>query len=187
MTETLKLLDVRPTLRAGGEPFAEIMQAVTSLADAQGLRLIVTFKPAPLFAVLGKRGYAHSERELENGDWEVTFTPEVGTRPPAYDTLPTDAPKAPPANRDATDVTRWPAPIRKLDNRGMMPPEPMVLTLETLEGMAEGDVLEILNDRDPLLLYPELAVRGHLAHRKEKTPEGYGVLIRKGAPQGAGV
>lgn len=172
MTESLKLLDVRPILRAGGEPFGEIMQAVTSLADGQGLRLIATFKPAPLFAVLGKRGFAHSERELENGEWEVTFTPETEAKPTA------------PATRDATDATGWPAPSRKLDNRGLMPPEPMVLTLETLETMAEGEVLEILNDRDPLLLYPELAARGHLAQRKEKTPEGYAVLIRRGAAQG---
>ena len=80
MSESLKLVDVRPILRDGGEPFAEIMQSVASLADGQGLRLLATFKPEPLFAILGKQGFSHTAREIGEGDWEITFTPAVGRR-----------------------------------------------------------------------------------------------------------
>lgn len=47
-----------------------------------------------------------------------------------------------------------------IDNRGLEPPEPMVNILAALRGMADGDELLALMDRDPLLLYPELERRG---------------------------
>jgi uncharacterized protein (DUF2249 family) len=73
MTAAFVDLDVRPILRAGGEPFQEIMQTVAALAPGQGLRLFATFKPVPLFGVLGSKGFSHEAKELEGGDWEVLF------------------------------------------------------------------------------------------------------------------
>lgn len=70
-------LDVRDILKAGGEPFSAIMQAVDGLAPGQALKLLATFKPVPLFAVMSQRGFDHSEREIGGGDWEVTFTPSA--------------------------------------------------------------------------------------------------------------
>jgi uncharacterized protein (DUF2249 family) len=178
MTASLQTLDVRPILLAGVEPFQEIMQAVAQLDSGQGLRLLANFKPAPLFSVMQKKGFAHCESELEGGDWEVIFTPVTAAA----------AQPAPPsgtghtAQAEAADA--WPAPSRTLDNRGMMPPEPMVITLETIEAMAAGEVLEGWYDRDPLLLYPELETRGHLARCEKRGAGDYRVLIRRGAGQG---
>ncbi|MBI2767189.1 MAG: DUF2249 domain-containing protein [Chloroflexi bacterium] len=47
-----------------------------------------------------------------------------------------------------------------LDNRGLQPPEPMVRILEALQALPEGDRLEAIMDREPVLLYPELERRG---------------------------
>jgi uncharacterized protein (DUF2249 family) len=78
MTEpSLSTLDVRDILKSGGEPFSAIMQAVDGLAPGQGLKLLATFKPAPLFAVMAQRGFGHSEREIGGGDWEIIFTPSA--------------------------------------------------------------------------------------------------------------
>lgn len=74
-TTDLSTLDVRDILKAGGEPFSQIMQAVDALTPGQGLRLLATFKPVPLFGVLAQRGFGHTEREIGGGDWEVIFTP----------------------------------------------------------------------------------------------------------------
>lgn len=79
-------LDVREILRAGGEPFSKIMQAVDALSPGQGLRLLATFKPVPLFGVMAQRGFGHTEHEIGGGDWEVIFTPSAknaqnGARP----------------------------------------------------------------------------------------------------------
>lgn len=71
----LSTLDVRDILKAGGEPFSQIMTAVEALAPGQGLRLLATFKPAPLFVVMAQRGFGHTEREIGGGDWEVIFLP----------------------------------------------------------------------------------------------------------------
>ena len=75
MTQAPHELDVRPILRAGGEPFSAIMEAVNGLAAGQSFRLLATFEPVPLYAVLAKKGFDHAAREIGGGDWEVMFTP----------------------------------------------------------------------------------------------------------------
>jgi uncharacterized protein (DUF2249 family) len=74
-THDLSTLDVRDILKAGGEPFSQIMQAVEALSPGQRLRLLATFKPVPLFGVMAQRGFNHTEREIGGGDWEVIFAP----------------------------------------------------------------------------------------------------------------
>ena len=108
-------LDVRPILAAGGEPFGRIMEAVASLDPDEGLRLLAPFRPVPLFAALGSKGFTHEDREIGDGDWEVLFTPSV----------------APAATTPETSSARWPGPLMRLDNRGLTPPEPMVKVPET--------------------------------------------------------
>ena len=67
-------VDVRPILRAGGEPFSIDHGRARALEPGQGLRLYATFKPIPLFGVMADKGFAHSENELDGGEWEVLFT-----------------------------------------------------------------------------------------------------------------
>jgi len=175
MTAAFVDLDVRPILRAGGEPFQEIMKTVATLAPGQGLRLLATFKPVPLFSVLGSKGLSHEERELEGGDWEVLFRPAQS----AGKTEPASA--AP-----ASDAAAWPEPVQHLDNRELDPPEPMVRILAATETMKEGDVLSALLCREPIFLIPELAKRGH-AWRGGFESDGktYKILVRVGAARHA--
>ncbi|MBC7281611.1 DUF2249 domain-containing protein [Hoeflea sp.] len=141
-------LDVRPILAAGGEPFGRIMEVVTSLGPDEGLRLLAPFRPVPLFGALASKGLAHQDREIGGGDWEVLFTPAL-------------APTASAAAAAAASVARWPGPLMHLDNRGLMPPEPMVKVLGAAEAMQPGEVMEVLLDREPSFLFPQLAERGH--------------------------
>lgn len=149
MTTEFIDVDVRPILRAGGEPFSVIMQAVEELEPGQGLRLFATFKPIPLFGVLGSRGFSHEAIELDDGEWEVRFRP--GGTSPSLSSV----------NQDSTDVAAWPEPSIDLDNRDLDPPEPMVRILEAVEGLKGGEVLSALLLREPRFLFPELAKRGH--------------------------
>jgi uncharacterized protein (DUF2249 family) len=171
MPTTFVDLDVRPILRAGGEPFQQIMEAVTGLSPGQGLRLFATFKPAPLFAVLGSKGFSYEATELDGGDWEVLFRPTQaasGTEPPAAVSI--------------ADSSNWPAPLQELDNRALDPPEPMVRILAATEAMKDGEVLSALLCREPVFLLPELAKRGH-AWRGGFESDGktYKILVRVGA------
>ncbi len=53
------------------------------------------------------------------------------------------------------------APAPRLDLRGLDPPEPMRRALDAVEALHPGECVEILTDREPLLLQRELARRGH--------------------------
>jgi hypothetical protein len=57
-------------------------------------------------------------------------------------------------------ICRVPSMLR-LDLRALEPPEPMRRALEAVESLGPVDVLEILTDREPMLLQRELARRGH--------------------------
>ncbi|TAL54403.1 DUF2249 domain-containing protein [Pandoraea sp.] len=170
-------LDVRPILRAGGEPFEKIMEAVTTLAPGQGLRLWATFKPIPLFHVLGSRGYSHTEKALDNGDWEVEFSPGVSSTQVAPEVATASAAGA-----------SWPEPLQQMDARDWEPPEPMINILAVLELMNEGEVLAALLNREPLFLLPELSKRGHDWHGAfEPDNTTYKLIVRVGTAPGASV
>lgn len=141
-------VDVRPILRAGGEPFSVIMAALERLEPGQGIRLTATFKPIPLFAVMADKGFSHSEQALDGGEWEVTFTP-TETKPAA----------APVSGKAAFDA--WPEPSVTLDNRDLEPPEPMVRILGAAEKLAPGATLSALLRREPVFLFPQLEKRGY--------------------------
>ena len=53
-----------------------------------------------------------------------------------------------------------------LDVRGMEPPEPLELVLETIDDFAPGDRLKLIIDCEPLPLYRILERNGY-AHRTE--------------------
>lgn len=175
MTTSFLNLDVRPILRAGGEPFGAIMQALDVLEPDQGLRLFATFKPVPLFGVMGSRGFTHEARELDGGEWEVLFRPAQVEE--VDETLEAKA---------ATTDAAWPAPAKHLDNRDLDPPEPMVRILAAIETMSAGDVLCALLCREPIFLLPELAKRGHQWRGGFKADGStYKLQVRVGAAQRA--
>ncbi|WP_089025520.1 DUF2249 domain-containing protein [Bradyrhizobium mercantei] len=139
-------VDVRPILRAGGEPFSVIMSALENLAPGQGLRLYATFRPIPLFAVMQKKGFAHTEQSLEGGEWEVLFTPaETQSEEHAV---------------AASSFDNWPDPAVTLDNRDLDPPEPMVRILAEADKLGPGETLSALLRREPVFLFPQLEKRG---------------------------
>ena len=73
---------------------------------------------------------------------------------------------------------------QRLDLRGLDPPEPMRRALEAAEALATGEALEIVTDREPLLLYRELGRRGH-SYVAERRPEGFFTTIRRSQKRGA--
>lgn len=170
-------LDVREELRRGGEPLAEILRAIGRLQPGQALRLLVTFEPLPLYAVLGRKGFGHEARQLGPGDWEVLFSPGAAPEPES---------PAPASNTPRiTAPDNWSIPSVRLDNRGLEPPQPMVRILEALERLEPGAVLEAINEREPVFLYPELEQRGAQI-RTARGPDGSVRLLIRRAGQGRG-
>lgn len=168
-------LDVRAELRGGGEPLPQILKAVQQLQPGQALRLLATFEPIPLYAVLRRKGFSHVASRHGEGDWEVLFTPGKPERDEAEGEHPARVGAASGSGEDR------PAPKTFLDNRGLQPPEPMIRILDALEHLTPGEVLEAINEREPMFLYPELEARG-ASIEAEKRPDGsVRLLIRRGS------
>ncbi len=66
-------LDVREDIRAGREPFGKIMKAVRELKRGQGLEIVNTFEPVPLYSALGQLGFSHSLADSPEGLVRVLF------------------------------------------------------------------------------------------------------------------
>jgi uncharacterized protein (DUF2249 family) len=70
-------------------------------------------------------------------------------------------------------------PNRRLDLRGLDPPEPMRLALEAVEALDPGDAIELLTDRERLLLHRELAARRH-HYSHAPYGDGFRTTVRRG-------
>jgi hypothetical protein len=66
-------LDVREDLRRGREPFSRILTAVSDLGADDVLHVRTIFEPVPLFAVLGRRGFAYESQSRAPDDWSAWF------------------------------------------------------------------------------------------------------------------
>jgi uncharacterized protein (DUF2249 family) len=73
ITSQARVVDARPTLAAGGEPLAEIMEAASQVGEGEVLVVYAPFEPVPLEGVLGEQGFSHQADPLDGGDWRVTF------------------------------------------------------------------------------------------------------------------
>lgn len=67
-------LDVRPMLARGDEPFVPIMEAAEQTPAGGLLTIIAPFEPAPLYGVLGERGFSHETTQVAADEWVVQFT-----------------------------------------------------------------------------------------------------------------
>lgn len=72
--EAAMVLDVRPVLEQGGEPFVQIMEAAERIPARRALVLVAPFEPVPLYGALGARGFAHATQRVAADEWVVRFT-----------------------------------------------------------------------------------------------------------------
>jgi hypothetical protein len=161
-------VDVREDLRNGREPFSKIMAAVGALHDDEVLHLRAIFEPAPLFALMAKRGLSYESVAHAPDDWSVWFWKPGAEREievaRANESLPLD-----PIQQSTTETL-------ELDVRGLLPPEPMLRTLAALDTLPPDHVLLQINSRVPQFLLPILAERGFACDVDESNADR--VLVR---------
>jgi len=161
-------LDVRPILSAGGEPFGAIMKAISETMDDGALKLISSFKPAPLFSMLGSKGWQHWIERADKDNWVIWFiktnekvaAPEISVAEKEAAHLHKENPELRERLRISGD--KW-----ILDVRNMEPPEPMQLTLEVIAKLPPNVSLIQVNERTPQFLFPLLDERGFSYEVKE--------------------
>lgn len=74
--KTFKLLDVRPLIADGSEPFSAIRARIDALTPGHGLTVIAPFLPAPLIELLKSEGFESTMERRTDGAWAVSFWKE---------------------------------------------------------------------------------------------------------------
>lgn len=146
-------IDVRPLIAAGTDPFAAIMRIQATVPEGGVLVLDAPFDPAPLRRVLLGKGFTSIGRRLAPDHWRIAFRRDGGR---GQEQAPQPAVPRPGARWQEADGLH-------LDVRGLAPPAPMVLILETIDA-GTVDRFIVHHERDPVFLYPELAERGWRCH-----------------------
>lgn len=170
----IKELDVRPLLHSGGEPFPAIMEAVAALPPGDGLRLIATFRPVPLFSVMAQRGFECHAKEIGNGDWEVLFIPQRRGDEEIF--------VSPAFAGNAEEPQTWPDPVDYLDLSDFAPEVQNERLLAALEELAPGSVIFALLSQEPVHVYTDLLAKGHRwAGNFDDLRTAFRIFIRAGA------
>jgi uncharacterized protein (DUF2249 family) len=167
-------LDVLPLMARGEEPFKAIMGAARDVPAGSTLLLTVGFEPLPLYDALAKQGFAHWGVQRDADLWEVRFYRDDQRADSHERTAPVPAP--------ASEVD-WSAPAAEvtIDVSELVPPEPMVKILQTLETLPEGSRLLVHHVRRPIHVYDRLDEMGYAHATRELGPGKVEVLIQKHA------
>ncbi|MBI5194126.1 MAG: DUF2249 domain-containing protein [Nitrospirae bacterium] len=160
-------LDVRAEVNSGSDPFKTIMTAVNSIKEGDVLHLINGFEPVPLYTVMKMKGYDHTT-ENKAGVWHIYFYQESTSGSEA-------------ASVQSESACTLGGNTVEIDVRGLEPPEPMVMILETLPKIGAGDLLLVHHHREPLMLYDKLEHLGYEASAEKVTEGYYKVRITKKA------
>lgn len=107
------VLDVRPLIERGEEPFGTIMETVATL-KGRSLVIIAPFEPTPLEGVLSAQGFTYKSEQLGEAEWRVRFQP--GSAPADHAATASPSPQRPlgaPAPRAAATSTPSPYTIRR--------------------------------------------------------------------------
>ena len=73
ITSRAHVVDARPIIAAGEEPFATIMDAAAEVGPDEILVVWAPFEPVPLEGVLAEQGFRFLADEVSPGNWRVSF------------------------------------------------------------------------------------------------------------------
>ena len=149
-------LDVREDIETGNDPFNLIMDGVKNLQPNQALKLINTFEPTPLLAILSKRGYQHFV-EVISPDLVYTYFYQTA----ANSTEKAEAETKPQLQTPFEEIQhKYDGLLRQIDVRYLEMPLPMTTILETLEDLKPEEAVFVIHKRVPQFLLPQLEERG---------------------------
>ena len=165
-------LDVRPAMLRGEEPFHAIMQTARRVPAGSAFRLLVGFEPLPLYDALARQGFTHATAQLAD-TWQVLFYREPGAE---------SSTAQPDASEPAAGDLDWDAPATaevSIDVSELVPPEPMIKILQTLETLPPDGRLLVHHVRRPMHLYGRLDDMGYAHATRDISPGHVEVLIQK--------
>ena len=169
--QVVEVLDVRPAMARGEEPFHAIMKTASSVPPGSAFRLLVGFEPLPLYDALAKLGFDHWTSRRDDC-WSVSFYRDREARQPRA-TPATSEPAMFDPNRDAATAEV------SIDVSELVPPEPMIKILRALEALPADGRLLVHHVRRPIHLYDRLDEMGYVHETRELNPGQVEILIQK--------
>ena len=145
MTSSDLLLDLRPIIAGGGDPFELVLSVAKPMPKGWIGSIDAPFDPLPLRRILASIGFSSMVEQLADSHWRVHL------------------------RRDGRGILGGPnSPAGcqggrvpdEVDLRGLTPPQPMLAILRLTAHLGAGKVVCVILDRDPVFLYPELAEIG---------------------------
>ena len=172
--ENVIQMDVRPTIKAGNDPFKEIMAAIKTLPQNAVLEIINVFEPIPLINNLHDKGFVSFTERPNEGEVH-TFFKKTGQ------TKVEDTPKQKHTELSAFElkVAEFGENIKTIDVRELEMPMPMATILSEIETIPENHGLYVHHKRIPQFLLPELEKRGYSILSNEVDKENLNLLIYK--------
>ena len=147
------VLDVRPLLAKGEDPFNLLQKALKNLNKDEVLEVLVDFEPIPLIRIQEKKGFV-TFTFVEKGVYHTYFKASAKIEETSnvsvenITTLTQEEYNAKVENFDGKVTT--------LDVRDLEMPEPLIRILESVEILKEKEGLKIFHKRIPQHLLPEL-------------------------------
>ncbi len=151
----VRVLDVRPILAGGADPFRHIMDTLKEVPEGHALEVVNSFEPAPLIKILKSKGYA-SMVKTEGGVVHTFFIKTSGPVESApsgawlFQTTPDEFEK---------EKAKFTGRIAEVDVRDLEMPLPMVTILNELGSLPHGHALFVHHKKVPQYLLPELEER----------------------------
>ena len=169
------LLDVRPTIKAGGDPFGAIMGAIKEMDDTETLEIINVFEPTPLIGILKGKGYKTWTDKIGEEEYHTFFT-KISTS--THEEIVAKMPIVEGSFDDK--LASFGENLKEIDVRLLEMPEPMVTILSELEILPDNHVLLVNHKKVPQFLLPELKTRNYEIMSKDVEPGLVLLIIYKG-------
>jgi len=153
----LIILDVRPIIETGADPFKEIMQSVKKLNKGETLKIINVFEPIPLMKILKEKGFTTWTDKIYDNEYHTFFTKE--TKIPSKEIV-----EGMPITEGSFDekLASYGRNIKEIEVRHLEMPEPMVTILAELETLPDNYALLVNHKKVPQFLLPELKKREYI-------------------------
>ena len=150
------MLDVRPDIESGIDPFTKILEALAKMEVHQTLLLINSFEPVPLIRILEDKKFS-IKTAIIGIDEVYTYIKKTNNNWSHKNTAKSDELFFDSIYKQFRDYTV------EIDVRHLEMPQPMMTILQHLDTLAEGKVLFVKHKKVPHFLFPELAERnfGH--------------------------
>ncbi len=173
--EKIVILDVRPVIQSGNDPFNEIMEAEAKLLEGEILQIINIFEPIPLINKMKTKGYKSWTERPEEGVVHTFFKKESDVKDDE------EIPKI--AESDIMTfqqkLSSFAGKVREIDVRHLEMPEPMVTILKEVESLKDNEALFVEHKKMPQFLLPELKKRDFIIMFNEIEAGNLQLLIFK--------